>query len=138
MSVAGEDVARVDAFCTSRLPRPIVILTPDRANDIYRHRFTAAHELGHLLLHTDVVPGDPEQEREASRFAAELLTRAAEIERELPSRFRISALEDLSRVWGVPCVTSATVQGTWRNLRGLRATGVSTHTATTDCWTTAP
>ncbi len=101
LSVAGEDVAKVDAFCTSRLPRPVVILTPDRANDIYRHRFTAAHELGHLLLHTDVVPGDPEQEREASRFAAELLTPANEIERELPSRFRISALEELSRVWGV-------------------------------------
>lgn len=101
LSVAVDDVARVDAFCTSRLPRPVVILTPDRANDIYRHRFTAAHELGHLLLHTDIVPGDLEQEREASRFAAELLTPADEIERELPSRFRVAALEELSRVWGV-------------------------------------
>ncbi|SES39998.1 XRE family transcriptional regulator [Lentzea albida] len=101
LSFAGDDVARVDAFCTSRLPRPVVILTPDRANDIYRHRFTAAHELGHLMLHADIVPGDLEQEREASRFAAELLTPAAEIERELPSRFRMAALEELSRVWGV-------------------------------------
>lgn len=101
LSVAGDDVARVDAFCTSRLPRPVVILTPDRANDIYRHRFTAAHELGHLVLHSDIVSGDLEQEREASRFAAELLTPAAEIERELPSRFRVAALEELSRVWGV-------------------------------------
>lgn len=99
---AGSDeVARVDAFSTSRLPRPLVILTPDRANDVYRHRFTAAHELGHLLLHTDANPGDVEQEREADRFAAELLTPAAEIEPELPTRLRIPALEPVSRRWGV-------------------------------------
>jgi hypothetical protein len=48
---AGAATATVDAFSTSQLPRPIVVLTPDRANDVYRHRFTAAHELGHLLLH---------------------------------------------------------------------------------------
>jgi hypothetical protein len=34
------------------------VLTPDRADDVYRHRFTAAHELGHLLLHSDTAPGD--------------------------------------------------------------------------------
>ena len=28
------DVARVDAFSTSRLPRPVVVLTPDRAKDV--------------------------------------------------------------------------------------------------------
>jgi Zn-dependent peptidase ImmA (M78 family)/transcriptional regulator with XRE-family HTH domain len=97
----SEEVARVDAFSTSRLPRPLVILTPDRANDVYRHRFTAAHELGHLLLHADANPGDIEQEREADRFAAELLTPAAEIGTELPPRLRIPALEPLSRRWGV-------------------------------------
>jgi len=98
---ADSDVARVDAFSTSRLPRPLVILTPDRANDVYRHRFTAAHELGHLLLHTDVVPGDIEQEREADRFAAELLTPGAEIDAELPARLRVPALEPIGRRWGV-------------------------------------
>ena len=71
---ATDEAARVDAFSTSRLSRPLVILTPDRANDVYRHRFTAAQELGHLLLHNDINPGDIDQEREADRFAAELLT----------------------------------------------------------------
>jgi Zn-dependent peptidase ImmA (M78 family) len=99
---AGSDeVARVDAFSTSRLPRPLVILTPDRANDVHRHRFTAAHELGHLLLHTDAHPGDIEQEREADRFAAELLTPTAGIGPELPTRLRIPALQPISRRWGV-------------------------------------
>src|SRR5579862_3869750 len=41
-----EESARIDAFSTSRIPRPIVVLTPDRADNVYRHRFTAAHELG--------------------------------------------------------------------------------------------
>ncbi|OZM77295.1 DNA-binding protein [Pseudonocardia sp. MH-G8] len=98
---SSDEVARVDAFSTSRLPRPLVILTPDRANDVYRHRFTAAHELGHLLLHTDANPGDIEQEREADRFAAELLTPATEIGPELPTRLRVPALELVSRRWGV-------------------------------------
>ena len=101
LPLAGDDVARVDAFSTSRPPRPLVVLTPDRANDIYRHRFTAAHELGHLLLHADVVPGDLEQEKEADRFAAELLTPAAEIQYELPARLRIPVLENIGRQWGV-------------------------------------
>lgn len=98
---ATDEAARVDAFSTSRLPRPLVILTPDRADDVYRHRFSAAHELGHLILHTDAHPGDVEQEREADRFAAELLTPATEIEPELPARLRLPALEPLSRRWGV-------------------------------------
>lgn len=43
LAFAGDDVARVDAFSTSRLPRPLVILTPDRANDIYRHTGSLPH-----------------------------------------------------------------------------------------------
>ncbi len=101
VSMTDEDVARVDAFSTSILPRPIVILTPDRANDVYRHRFTACHELGHLLLHRNVIPGDLEQEKEADRFAAELLTPAAEIADELSIRVRIPVLEEVGRRWGV-------------------------------------
>ena len=98
---AGTATATVDAFSTSQLPRPIVVLTPDRANDVYRHRFTAAHELGHLLLHGDAVPGDSMQEREADVFAAEFLTPGEVIRPQLPSRMDLKALEQLSRKWGV-------------------------------------
>jgi Zn-dependent peptidase ImmA (M78 family)/transcriptional regulator with XRE-family HTH domain len=98
---AGDDTARVDAFSTSHLPRPLVVLTPDRADDVYRHRFTAAHELGHLLLHRNSAPGDPQQEHEANLFAAEILTPAAVIEDLLPTRVDFQKLDELSHTWGV-------------------------------------
>lgn len=98
---AGEATAKVDAFSTSRLPRPVVVLTPDRADDVYRHRFTAAHELGHLVLHGDVEPGDRQQEREADQFAAEFLTPRDELSPLLPNRMDMSALTNLSSDWGV-------------------------------------
>jgi Zn-dependent peptidase ImmA (M78 family) len=95
------DIARVDAFSTSRLPRPVVVLTPDRAQDVYWHRFTAAHELGHLMLHGDTAPGDHQQEREANAFAAEFLTPRASINHLLPPRTDFTALIRLQRIWGV-------------------------------------
>jgi Zn-dependent peptidase ImmA (M78 family) len=98
---AGSATATVDAFSTSQLPRPIVVLTPDRANEVYRHRFTAAHELGHLLIHDDAVPGDLLQEKEADAFAAEFLTPSAVLRPELPARMDLKALERLGRKWGV-------------------------------------
>lgn len=98
---AGDATAKVDAFSTSRLPRPIVVLTPDRANDVYRYRFTAAHELGHLLLHGNVVPGDPQQEQEANIFAAELLTPREQITPQLPIRVDLRALSHIGKEWGV-------------------------------------
>lgn len=80
------EAKRVAAFSTSRLPRPLIVLTPDRADDIHWYRFSAAHELGHLILHGDTVPGDSLHEREADTFAAEFLTPRTTIAPELPSR----------------------------------------------------
>ncbi|MGC4959707.1 XRE family transcriptional regulator [Actinomadura citrea] len=101
VSFAGADTPRIDAFATSRLPRPTVVLTPDRADDVYEHRFAAAHELGHLLLHADIAPGDKQQEREADAFAAELLTPAGSIGPLLPARLNFPAFTELSLAWGV-------------------------------------
>lgn len=101
LPLAKDESARIDAFSTSRLPRPIVVLTPDRADDVYRHRFTAAHELGHIVMHHEMAPGEIRTEREANAFAAELLAPAAEITAELGSRPRISELTDIGHRWGV-------------------------------------
>lgn len=99
--MTNQSVGRVSAYSTDALGRPLVIITPERAQSIYRYRFTCAHELGHLLLHANPLPGDRQQEREADEFAAELLTPKAEIEPLLPRTMRIAALEKLSGEWGV-------------------------------------
>ncbi|MCO5992681.1 ImmA/IrrE family metallo-endopeptidase [Actinoallomurus sp. WRP9H-5] len=96
-----EDSVTVDAFSTSSLPRPIVVLTPNRFDDVYRHRFTAAHELGHLVLHGDAAAGDMRQEREADAFAAEFLTPRDSILPDLPIRADLRRLAELRQVWGV-------------------------------------
>ncbi len=97
---ADQGTAKVDAFASAGLPRPIVVLTPNRADDVYRHRFSAAHELGHLVLHSTST-SDIQQEREADTFAAEFLTPRASILPLLPKRMDLAKLADLSRSWGV-------------------------------------
>lgn len=99
--LTNEAITRVDAYSTDALGRPLIIVTPERAASIYRYRFTCAHELGHLLLHANPLPGDRQQEREADEFAAEFLTPRAEIELLLPRTIRMATLENLSTSWGV-------------------------------------
>ena len=98
---ADGDFRTVDAFSTSRLPRPFVVISRDRTADVYRHRFTTAHELGHLVLHADAIPGDPGQERDANAFAAEFLTPRDTVVPQLPTRVNFPAFAELQRTWGV-------------------------------------
>ncbi|MFL6113433.1 MAG: XRE family transcriptional regulator [Catenulispora sp.] len=97
----NSDFATVDAFSTSHLPRPIIVISRDRTADVYRHRFTVAHELGHLVLHGDANPGDPMQEREADQFAAQFLTPRASVFPQLPTRVNFGVFAELQSTWGV-------------------------------------
>lgn len=94
-------IDRVDAFSTVASERLFVISTPRRSNNVYGHRFTCAHELGHLLLHGEAIPGDRKQEREADEFAAALLMPAEDIQPVLPARLELAKLDRIGRVWGV-------------------------------------
>jgi len=93
--------SRIDAFSTTALPRPMVVLTPDKANDVLRHRFSAAHELGHIVMHHGRHGSDVEMERQADIFAAEFLTPRDVIRDTLPTRLNLGTLEQLSEEWGV-------------------------------------
>ncbi|MCS4277799.1 Zn-dependent peptidase ImmA (M78 family)/transcriptional regulator with XRE-family HTH domain [Mycetocola sp. BIGb0189] len=95
------EVARIDAFSTLAFGRPMMVLSLDKADDVFRHRFTAAHELGHILMHGEFSAGDPTLEREADRFAAEFLMPSNIILDELPRRFDMRKLARLSERWGV-------------------------------------
>jgi Zn-dependent peptidase ImmA (M78 family)/transcriptional regulator with XRE-family HTH domain len=90
----------VDAFSIAHL-RPIVVLTANRTDDVYRWRFTAAHELGHLVMHGDTAPADTQHEREADAFAAEFLTPRDSVLPELPARVDLRRLVELQQTWGV-------------------------------------
>lgn len=119
VSKQGE-MERVDAFSTDIAGRPIVVSTPRRSMEVYRHRFTCAHELGHLLLHPDPQPGDALQELEADQFAAALLTPANELTTVLPTRIDLTELDRISRTWGV------SVESLLLRMREIRQTSETT------------
>ncbi|NEK96612.1 ImmA/IrrE family metallo-endopeptidase [Modestobacter muralis] len=84
--------------------RPLVLLAPgdsDKARDKARDRFTAAHELGHLLMHHDTEPGSRLAENQANDFAAEFLAPASEIGSSLPTRLDWVRLQELKHRWGM-------------------------------------
>lgn len=72
------DCAAVDAFSFTWHQRPYVLLNTAKSGE--RGRFDAAHELGHLVLHSEHrVPHGPEAEQEANRFAAAFLMPRASV-----------------------------------------------------------
>ena len=75
--------------------RPVMLLYRAAPGD--RLRFSTAHELAHLVMHTLPVDG---QEEEADLFASELLMPAAEIRDEFP-HLDMPTLAKLKARWGV-------------------------------------
>ncbi|MGD8168562.1 XRE family transcriptional regulator [Herbiconiux sp. P16] len=95
--------ASIDAFSMEVDGRPIVVLNPEK-DDYYRQRFDVAHELGHLIMHSDAEPGGKIAEDQAHRFAAEFLTPAEQIESFLPRTTTDRGWEKLAHLkehWGV-------------------------------------
>ncbi|RXZ48652.1 ImmA/IrrE family metallo-endopeptidase [Agromyces fucosus] len=138
LTLANADVARVGAFSTSHLARPVVVVTPERARSVFVYRFTVAHELGHILLHDEATPGDHQQEREADQFAAEFLTPRSQITNMLPRTVNLPRLDELSRYWGVSVdslllrmketgtVSDASIRRGYQKLNHLRSSGLET------------
>jgi Zn-dependent peptidase ImmA (M78 family)/DNA-binding XRE family transcriptional regulator len=90
----------VHAFSKVFHTGPIVVLDSDKEN-IDRLRFDAAHELGHLVMHPDVDPGNRIHEIQANQFAAALLMPEADINSELPSRLDYMRFYRLKQRWRV-------------------------------------
>lgn len=95
------EIDAVDAFSVVIVERPIVVTTPRRSENVFRHRFSIAHEIGHLLLHSDATEHSAVVEKEADTFAAAFLTPAASMDAALPQRLDIATLDRLGRTWGV-------------------------------------
>lgn len=90
----------IGSFSITGLERPYLAL--ECGEEVVRRRVSVAHELGHLLLHPEPVPGSVEHERAAAAFAAEFLMPAAEFDARLPLLVDTAALQDLGEVYGVP------------------------------------
>lgn len=95
------EIAAVDAFSVVIVDRPIIITTPRRTKNVFKHRFSIAHEIGHLLLHADYGEDSAAVEKDADEFAAAFLTPAASMDAALPQRLDLAALDRLGRTWGV-------------------------------------
>ncbi|MGW5015833.1 XRE family transcriptional regulator [Micromonospora chalcea] len=131
------EAERVRAFSSSRLPRPVVVLTNDKS-DVYRQRFSAAHELGHLVMHGEARPGDIEHERAADNFAAEFLMPSASISSDLPARVDFKTYVRLQESWGVSVdallyrsrelglLGDAPYRRAWQRLADFRSNGILT------------
>ena len=95
------EIDAVEAFSVVIVDRPIIITTPRRSENVFRHRFSIGHEIGHLLLHGDFDEQSAAIEKEADEFAAAFLTPAAAMDAALPQRLDLAALDRLGRTWGV-------------------------------------
>ncbi|GEP32730.1 hypothetical protein NSZ01_04980 [Nocardioides szechwanensis] len=87
---------RVDGMSQWVNAQPIMFVNRDAPTD--RKRLTLAHELGHLVLHSNEVVEDVEDQ--ANAFAAEFLM-PIDVIRPRLRNLRRDALPDLKREWGV-------------------------------------
>jgi len=95
--------ASIDAYSLESAGRRVIVLNPTK-DDYYRQRFDVAHELGHLVMHTDSEPGGRIAEDQAQRFAAEFLMPTEQIRSLLPTSTTRKGWETLFQLkehWGV-------------------------------------
>ncbi|MFC6091533.1 ImmA/IrrE family metallo-endopeptidase [Saccharothrix lopnurensis] len=108
---SGNESVPVDAISACAAGEdPVVLLNSGTPGD--RQRFTLAHELGHMVMHSTP---HPDQEKQANRFAAELLMPAADIRDEFRGIVDLRLLLSLKQRWRVSM---------WALLRRARTLGV--------------
>jgi Zn-dependent peptidase ImmA (M78 family)/DNA-binding XRE family transcriptional regulator len=95
-----DDCRDLDAFSLWHLGRPYIFLNTEK-DSVSRNRFDAAHELGHLIIHADYLPGDSRQEEEANRFASAFLLPRGTFVHECPKRLVWDHYLELKERWKV-------------------------------------
>lgn len=89
--------AKVDGLSTSNEGTSVVLINSAVPTD--RKRWTLAHELGHLVMHTEEIYSEENVEKEANEFAAEFLMPEVEVKAML-SRLETSNLLTYKQYWG--------------------------------------
>ena len=99
LAIPSEERSDIDAFSTWIQSTPVIALCAGRMSGD-RKRFSAGHELGHLILHFDkTIRAD--QHREADEFSAELLLPERAMRRDITSPVTLMSLAALKPKWGV-------------------------------------
>jgi len=99
------EVKEVDAFSFYHDGRPIVFL--NTAKSAERMRFDAAHELGHLVLHSDdknVLENMKDKEHEADKFASSFLMPKEAFVAMAPNNLSLPNLINYKKYWKVSLV----------------------------------
>jgi Zn-dependent peptidase ImmA (M78 family)/DNA-binding XRE family transcriptional regulator len=78
---------------------PVIALSPEKPGD--RQRWSATHELGHLVMHRQIKDTTRNLEREADAFAAAFLMPDSSIRPEMGSPTTLVTLARLKPRWGV-------------------------------------
>lgn len=79
--------------------RPLIVL---RELDSWeRTRWTLAHELGHLILHTNAAELTDDHEDQASRFASEFLAPFAAVSQSVKTALSLLSLLPVKQKWGI-------------------------------------
>jgi Zn-dependent peptidase ImmA (M78 family)/transcriptional regulator with XRE-family HTH domain len=79
--------------------QPVIVVFAGLLGD--RMRMSLAHELGHLVMHQQLVGDEKQREKEAFRFAGELLMPEQSARDELSSPVTLSSLAPLKPRWGI-------------------------------------
>lgn len=79
--------------------RPVIVTAREPAGD--RLRFSVAHELGHLVMHSPIHGTVPQLEREADEFAAEFLVPEEAFRRDVAPPVTLAGLALLKPRWRV-------------------------------------
>jgi Zn-dependent peptidase ImmA (M78 family)/DNA-binding XRE family transcriptional regulator len=96
----AQECLEVDAFSLWRKGIPFIFLNTLKTAE--RSRFDAAHELGHLVLHSeDHIPHGREQEQEANHFAASFLMPKSSVLAHMPRCPSTRQIVAGKRIWKV-------------------------------------
>ena len=95
----AEDCAEMDAYSVWHNGTPYVFLNTKKSAE--RSRMDAAHELGHLVLHSKGGPKGRQAELEAERFASAFLMPSGSVYAHAPSGTNLSRLIQAKHYWNV-------------------------------------
>jgi Zn-dependent peptidase ImmA (M78 family) len=95
----AEDTEAFSEWAGPRLERPVIAYTAGKPGD--RLRLSVAHELGHLVLHSNLRGTQASMEKEAFEFAGEFLMPESALRDEILPPITLMTMAQLKRRWGV-------------------------------------